>query len=166
MNKTFDNFVAKKFPTVKRYGAEGAESMMAFFDELFLQSSYCEYSVHNTKLLVLLWLLVVLCRSRASTCKTLYMCLNVNYVLVIYYYLHWAAEHHLSVKIIKQITNYSLQSQQNCPLVSSLANRPSSTLYAPLFHLVKQTVYFPYPWPPVPYFLNIPLPHLFLFPTF
>ena len=69
------------------------------------------------------------------------MCLNVNYVPVIYYYmyLHRAAERHLSVKIIKQITNYSLQSQQNCPLVSSLANRPSSTLYAPLFHLVKQT---------------------------
>lgn len=41
-SQAFDNFVAKKFPTVKRYGAEGAESMMAFFDELFLQSSYCE----------------------------------------------------------------------------------------------------------------------------
>ena len=48
--QAFDNFVAKKFPTVKRYGAEGAESMMAFFDELFLQSSYCEFSLHNTKL--------------------------------------------------------------------------------------------------------------------
>ena len=41
--KAFDNFLGKKFPTVKRYGAEGAESMMAFFDELFLQSSYCEF---------------------------------------------------------------------------------------------------------------------------
>ncbi|XP_058954932.2 2-oxoadipate dehydrogenase complex component E1 [Pocillopora verrucosa] len=39
-SEAFDNFLAKKFPTVKRYGAEGAESMMAFFDELFLQSSY------------------------------------------------------------------------------------------------------------------------------
>jgi len=48
--QAFDNFLAKKFPTVKRYGAEGAESMMAFFDELFLQSSYCEFSLHNTKL--------------------------------------------------------------------------------------------------------------------
>lgn len=41
-SQAFDNFLGKKFPTVKRYGAEGAESMMAFFDELFLQSSYCE----------------------------------------------------------------------------------------------------------------------------
>ena len=41
--QAFDNFLAKKFPTVKRYGAEGAESMMAFFDELFLQSSYCKF---------------------------------------------------------------------------------------------------------------------------
>ena len=32
----FDNFLAKKFGTVKRYGAEGAESMMAFFDEVFI----------------------------------------------------------------------------------------------------------------------------------
>ena len=61
--QAFDNFVAKKFPTVKRYGAEGAESMMAFFDELFLQSSYCEFSVHNSKLLVSKKPLVVLCRS-------------------------------------------------------------------------------------------------------
>lgn len=41
--QAFDNFLAKKFPTVKRYGAEGAESMLAFFDELFLQSSYCKF---------------------------------------------------------------------------------------------------------------------------
>lgn len=41
-SQAFDNFLSKKFPTVKRYGAEGAESMMAFFDELFLQSAYCE----------------------------------------------------------------------------------------------------------------------------
>jgi len=41
-SQAFDNFLGKKFPTVKRYGAEGAESMMAFFDELFLQSSYCD----------------------------------------------------------------------------------------------------------------------------
>lgn len=33
-SQTFDNFMAKKFGTVKRYGAEGAESMMAFFDEV------------------------------------------------------------------------------------------------------------------------------------
>ena len=32
--QTFDRFLAKKFGTVKRYGAEGAESMMTFFDQL------------------------------------------------------------------------------------------------------------------------------------
>lgn len=31
-SQAFDNFLAKKFSTVKRYGAEGAESMMAFVD--------------------------------------------------------------------------------------------------------------------------------------
>ena len=29
----FDQFLAKKFATLKRYGAEGAESMMGFFEE-------------------------------------------------------------------------------------------------------------------------------------
>ena len=33
-SQTFDHFLAKKFSTVKRYGAEGAEGMMAFFDEV------------------------------------------------------------------------------------------------------------------------------------
>ena len=33
--QTFDLFLAKKKPTLKRYGGEGAESMMAFFDELY-----------------------------------------------------------------------------------------------------------------------------------
>ncbi|XP_065883214.1 2-oxoadipate dehydrogenase complex component E1-like [Dysidea avara] len=33
--ETFDLFLAKKKPTLKRYGGEGAESMMAFFDELY-----------------------------------------------------------------------------------------------------------------------------------
>lgn len=44
-SQAFDNFLAKKFPTVKRYGGEGAESMMVFFDELFLQSSHCEFDL-------------------------------------------------------------------------------------------------------------------------
>ncbi|RWS26543.1 hypothetical protein B4U80_00166, partial [Leptotrombidium deliense] len=35
----FDNFVAAKYPTVKRYACEGAESMIVFFDELFKYSS-------------------------------------------------------------------------------------------------------------------------------
>ncbi|EDV29839.1 uncharacterized protein TRIADDRAFT_19360, partial [Trichoplax adhaerens] len=34
-SQTFDQFLAKKFPSVKRYGGEGAESMMVFFDEVF-----------------------------------------------------------------------------------------------------------------------------------
>lgn len=33
-SQSWDNFLATKFPTVKRYGAEGAESMMAFFWQL------------------------------------------------------------------------------------------------------------------------------------
>lgn len=33
-SQTVDNFLAKKFGTLKRYGAEGAESIMAFFDEV------------------------------------------------------------------------------------------------------------------------------------
>lgn len=37
-SQAWDNFLATKFTTVKRYGAEGAESMMAFFRELFIQS--------------------------------------------------------------------------------------------------------------------------------
>lgn len=34
-SQTFDNFLANKFTGVKRYGGEGAESMMAFFSEFF-----------------------------------------------------------------------------------------------------------------------------------
>lgn len=34
-SQAFDNFLAAKFSTVKRYGGEGAESMMTFFYELF-----------------------------------------------------------------------------------------------------------------------------------
>lgn len=37
-SQAFDNFLAAKFSTVKRYGGEGAESMMAFFYELFRQA--------------------------------------------------------------------------------------------------------------------------------
>ncbi|XP_077601088.1 2-oxoadipate dehydrogenase complex component E1-like [Stigmatopora nigra] len=38
-SQEFDHFLATKFSTVKRYGGEGAESVMGFFHELFLQSS-------------------------------------------------------------------------------------------------------------------------------
>ena len=34
--------MSKKFPTVKRYGGEGAETMMGFFDETFLQAAKCK----------------------------------------------------------------------------------------------------------------------------
>ncbi|XP_012220785.1 2-oxoadipate dehydrogenase complex component E1 isoform X2 [Linepithema humile] len=34
-SQAFDNFLAKKFVSLKRYGGEGAESMMAFFHEFF-----------------------------------------------------------------------------------------------------------------------------------
>lgn len=36
----FDHFLATKFATVKRYGGEGAESMMGFFHELLKLSAY------------------------------------------------------------------------------------------------------------------------------
>lgn len=35
-SQAFDNFLATKFPTVKRYGGEGAESIMAFYRQLFI----------------------------------------------------------------------------------------------------------------------------------
>lgn len=38
-SQAFDNFLALKFVTVKRYGCEGAESMMAFFHEFFKLSA-------------------------------------------------------------------------------------------------------------------------------
>lgn len=38
-SQAFDNFMAKKFASVKRYGAEGAESMMVFFEYLFYLSA-------------------------------------------------------------------------------------------------------------------------------
>ena len=34
-SQSFDNFLATKFQSVKRYGGEGAEAMMGFFTELF-----------------------------------------------------------------------------------------------------------------------------------
>ncbi|XP_024912324.1 2-oxoadipate dehydrogenase complex component E1 [Cynoglossus semilaevis] len=39
-SQEFDHFLATKFSTVKRYGGEGAESMMGFFYELFNQSAH------------------------------------------------------------------------------------------------------------------------------
>ncbi|XP_012735817.2 probable 2-oxoglutarate dehydrogenase E1 component DHKTD1, mitochondrial [Fundulus heteroclitus] len=39
-SQEFDHFLATKFATVKRYGGEGAESMMGFFHELFRRSAH------------------------------------------------------------------------------------------------------------------------------
>ncbi|KAJ8384333.1 hypothetical protein AAFF_G00205860 [Aldrovandia affinis] len=39
-SQEFDHFLGTKFATVKRYGGEGAESMIGFFHELFRLSSY------------------------------------------------------------------------------------------------------------------------------
>lgn len=35
LSQNFDHFVGSKFPTVKRYGGEGAEACMAFYREIF-----------------------------------------------------------------------------------------------------------------------------------
>lgn len=43
-SQAWDHFLAKKFPSVKRYGGEGAESMMAFFHQLFESAANCEVS--------------------------------------------------------------------------------------------------------------------------
>ncbi|XP_053405380.1 2-oxoadipate dehydrogenase complex component E1-like [Mercenaria mercenaria] len=38
-SQAFDHFLAQKFTTLKRYGGEGGESMMAVFDEIFRKSA-------------------------------------------------------------------------------------------------------------------------------
>ena len=38
-SQSLDLFLAKKFQTLKRYGAEGAEAMMGFFQEAFSAAS-------------------------------------------------------------------------------------------------------------------------------
>lgn len=39
VSQNFDNFVGAKFPTVKRYGGEGAESCIPFYREIFKLAS-------------------------------------------------------------------------------------------------------------------------------
>lgn len=41
-SQAWDNFLATKFPTVKRYGGEGNESFFAFFRELFYRATEAE----------------------------------------------------------------------------------------------------------------------------
>lgn len=38
-SQAWDNFLATKFPSVKRYGGEGAETMLAFFRQLFISAT-------------------------------------------------------------------------------------------------------------------------------
>lgn len=45
-SQAFDKFLAVKFVSLKRYGGEGAESMMAFFYELFKLSASGLYFDH------------------------------------------------------------------------------------------------------------------------
>lgn len=49
-SQTFDNFLANKFTGLKRYGGEGAESMMAFFSEFFKLSTKGTY-FRSTKII-------------------------------------------------------------------------------------------------------------------
>ena len=47
-SQTFDNFLATKFQSVKRYGGEGAEAMMGFFTQLFHQAQSIEqYDIYS-----------------------------------------------------------------------------------------------------------------------
>jgi probable 2-oxoglutarate dehydrogenase E1 component DHKTD1 len=50
-SQAFDNFLATKFVTVKRYGGEGAESMMGFFMEFFNASANGTYKILICELL-------------------------------------------------------------------------------------------------------------------
>lgn len=43
-SEVFDHFMQKRFTQVKRYGLEGAESMMVALDQIFAHSSHCESS--------------------------------------------------------------------------------------------------------------------------
>ncbi len=42
-SQNFDNFLATKFSNVKRYGGEGAEAMMAFFQEMVASAGTSEW---------------------------------------------------------------------------------------------------------------------------
>lgn len=44
-SQNWDNFLATKFPTVKRYGGEGAESMFAFFRQIFLSATKGKFHI-------------------------------------------------------------------------------------------------------------------------
>lgn len=50
-SQAFDNFLATKFQSVKRYGGEGAESMMSFFTETFKRVAEGKLDAANQDLL-------------------------------------------------------------------------------------------------------------------
>jgi 2-oxoglutarate dehydrogenase complex dehydrogenase (E1) component-like enzyme len=47
--QVFDLFMAKKYPGVKRYGLEGAESLLVALDILFKQSSHGKWKLYSLK---------------------------------------------------------------------------------------------------------------------
>ena len=56
MFQAFDNFLANKFSSVKRYGGEGGESAMTFYQELFKtaaqgNSVHTRYKIQDTRIL-------------------------------------------------------------------------------------------------------------------
>lgn len=67
LSQNFDNFVAAKFPTVKRYGGEGAESCFPFYREIFRLAS-----VHDVDH-------VFMCMAHRGT---------IQYLFIIYFYCH------------------------------------------------------------------------------
>ena len=50
-SEIWDNFLGKKYPSVKRYGGEGAESLLAFFSEIFKVSAKGIQFIHNINLM-------------------------------------------------------------------------------------------------------------------
>lgn len=50
--ETFDHFMAAKFPTTKRYGCEGAESMLVVFDELLRLCQLGEHQQHIDDIII------------------------------------------------------------------------------------------------------------------
>lgn len=53
-SQVFDNFLANKFSSVKRYGGEGAESATAFFSEFFKLSAQgkSQSLLQNAKIII------------------------------------------------------------------------------------------------------------------
>ena len=50
--EAFDEFLALRFPSVKRYGCEGAETMLVFFEQLFRSVQAIKSTEHSTELVI------------------------------------------------------------------------------------------------------------------